>query len=349
MPIALLDVSDAHVLPLRGWGRYVAELARALGEVDGGDLVVREAARDASRSGPELAWEQWGLPRRARRLGAAVMHAPNCFLALRRPCAGVVTVHDLAFETHRGDFAAATGLKYRTLVPRAVRSAERVICVSQFTARDVQERYGVPAERVRVVPLAPALGAGSVSGERATASSAAPAAPYLLGVGDLRGKKDFITLVRAWLALRAEGRDLRLVLAGADLGQGPVLRALAGAEPLELRGYVGDAELDALLRGASAMVHPSRHEGFGLVLLEAMARDTPVVAADATALPETGGDAALYFAPGDPAALADVLRGLLDDPALRRDLTERGRVRAAAHTWQRTALETLAVYREALQ
>jgi glycosyltransferase involved in cell wall biosynthesis len=80
-----------------------------------------------------------------------------------------------------------------------------------------------------------------------------------------------------------------------------------------------------------------------------MARDTPVVAADATALPETGGDAALYFPPGDPAALADVLRGLLDDPALNRDLIERGRLRAAAHTWQRTARETLAVYREALR
>ena len=342
MPIAVLDTSEARAPQLRGWGRYVAELARALAAVDAGRCEVRELSRAPSRRGPELVWEQWELPRRARQLGAAVLHAPNCFLPLRRPCPGVVTVHDLAFEDHQDDFSRRTGLKYRTIVPRAARSAERVICDSQFTARDVVERYGVPGERVRVVPLAPALAAGT------SVANGAGGDPYLLGVGDLRAKKDFATLVRAWLSLRADGRPLRLVLAGADAGQGPHLRALAAGAPLELRGYVAEAELDGLLRGAVALVHPSRYEGFGLVLLEAMARDTPVVAADATALPETGGEAALYFAPGDWQALAEVLRGLIDDSARREDLARRGRARADSFSWQRTAADTLAVYRELL-
>lgn len=344
MPIAVLDTSEARAPRLRGWGRYVAELARALGELDEGDLEVRELFRDGSRRGPELVWEQWELPRRARRARARVLHAPNCFLPLRRPCPGVVTIHDLAFEDHRADFSRPTGLKYRALVPRAVRSAERVICDSDFTARDVADRYGVPGERLRVVPLAPALAPGPAGCLEAEGEPE----PYLLGVGDLRAKKDFATLVRAWVSLRAEGRRVGLVLAGADAGQAAELRRLAGDAPLQLRGYVPDAELDALLRGAVALVHPSRYEGFGLVLLEAMARDTPVVAAGATALPETGGDAALYFPPGDAPGLAGVLRGLLDDPARRRDLVERGRARAGAFSWERTARETLAVYRELL-
>lgn len=346
MPIAVLDASDAQVAPLRGWGRYVAELARALRTLPAGDVQVQEVARDPRARAPEVAWEQWTLPHLSRRLGAGLVHAPNCFLPLRRSCAGVVTVHDLAFETHGEDFPRATRLKYRALVPRAVRSAERVICVSSFTAGEVQSRYGVGPERVRVIPNAPAL--PNAGDDGAAVHDAADSEPYLLGVGDLRLKKDFATLVRAWLALRAEGRPLGLVLAGVDAGQGQMLRALAGPAPLQLRGYVRDGELDRLLRGASALVHPSRHEGFGLVLLEAMSRDTPVVAADASALPETGADAALYFAPGDPSALTGALRLLLDDPSLRDGLVQRGRARAAAHSWQRTAQQTLAVYQELL-
>src|SRR5688572_20274804 len=119
MGTVLLDVSDARGPRLRGWSRYVDRLARALG-----DAVVPVAPRDGGR-GPEVLWEQVGLPRAAARRNAALIHAPNCFLPLRRPCPGVVTVHDLAFEVFPDDFAPRTRVKYRQLVPRAVRSAER--------------------------------------------------------------------------------------------------------------------------------------------------------------------------------------------------------------------------------
>jgi glycosyltransferase involved in cell wall biosynthesis len=181
-----------------------------------------------------------------------------------------------------------------------------------------------------------------------SAAAAAAAAPYLLGVGDLRLKKDFMTLVRAWLSLRRLGLEHRLVLAGGDGGEGARLRAAAGREPLELTGYVNDERLDALMRGADALVHPSRYEGFGLVLLEAMARDTPVVAANATALPETAGAAAAYFDPGDVDGLAATLAALLRDPAARSRQVERGRARVAEFSWHQTAARTAAVYRELL-
>jgi glycosyltransferase involved in cell wall biosynthesis len=268
----------------------------------------------------------------------------------------VVSVHDLAFELYRDDFARLTGLKYRAIAPRAARSAQRVICVSHFTARDVIERYGVDEARVRVIGLAPALAAGfragaAGAGDAGDAGGAvvrgdARSRPYLLGVGDLRIKKDFVTLVRAWRQLRSEGFEHRLVLAGADAGEQQRLRAAAGDEPLELTGYVSDERLDALMRDAAALVHPSLYEGFGLVLLEAMARGTAVVAARATALPETGGDAALYFEPSDVDDLAARLRALLTDRALHDDLVARGRARAAEFSWEQTGRATADVYRE---
>ncbi len=333
MATVTIDASDAYAVNPQGSGRYLVELLAAFAAGAAGDLVIDR--QSGWKRLPEVAWEQVGLPLRAR--GSAVLHAPNCFLPLRRPCPGVVTIHDLAFLTHPGDFHPRTRLKYTRLARLAARSAERVICVSQYTAGDVVARYGVAAERIRVIGLAPSLAAGD---------DPPPAGPYLLGVGDLRAKKDYATLVAAWRRLRAAGLPHRLVLAGRDGGEGARLREAAGGEPLELTGYVSDAALDALMRGADLFVHPSRHEGFGLVLLEAMARGVPVLAARATALPETAADAAAYFEPGGVAELADLMRRLLADAAARAQLVARGRARVAACTWEQAARATADVYRE---
>jgi glycosyltransferase involved in cell wall biosynthesis len=333
-----IDGSEAAAIPLRGWGRYVRELVSALRDRgDGSGLELR--VLDGGGPGPELLWEQLALPRILRREGAAAVHSPNCFLPLRRPCPGVVTVHDLAFEAHREDFGARTGLKYRTLVPRATRSAERVICDSGFTRDDLSRRYGVDEAKVRVIPLAPALRDGEAT---------PPKGSYVLAVGDLRPKKNFTRLAKAMAELRAGGLPHRLVIAGVDAGEGERIRTAAGDAPVELPGYLGDEALDALMRGAEVLVHPSLYEGFGLVLLEAMARGCPVAAAGATALPETGGDAAAYFDPLDVGDMAAVIGRVLGDRALREELVERGRRRVAEFSWERTADETIGVYWELL-
>jgi glycosyltransferase involved in cell wall biosynthesis len=343
-----IDYRDAAAARPGGWGRYTRELVAALRA--GGEVEV--IALTGGRGGPEVAWEQAGLPLAAARRGADVLHAPNCFLPLRRGGRpGVVTVHDLAFEVFPEDFAARTRAKYRWITPRAARSAERVIAVSAFTRDDLCDRYGVDPARVRVVPNAPALAgaAGGVAGPPAGATpGVAPASgfdePYLLGVGDLRAKKNWGRLVAAWRTLRAAGLPHRLVIAGADAGQGPALRAAAGGEPLELPGYVPDDRLDALMRGAEALVHPSLYEGFGLVVLEAQARGCPVAIASGTALPEAGGDAAVLFDPRDTAAIAAAIEDVL---ARREELAARGRRHAARFSWAATAAATVAVYREA--
>jgi glycosyltransferase involved in cell wall biosynthesis len=332
VPLVVFDARDAHVRMPHGSGIYARRLSQALRARGATEYWLVEDGGP----GPELLFEQVRLPRALRRRGAALVHSPNCFLPLRRPCPGVVTVHDLAFHEFPHDFSRRTGWKYRTFTPRAARSAERVICVSEFTRRDLCERYGVDPGRTRVIGEAPALAAGDVP---------PPPGPYLLAVGDLRPKKNLGVVVRAWRALRAQGLEHRLVLAGRDLGEGAALRALAGPEPLELPGFVDDARVDALLRGADVLVHAGLYEGFGLIVVEAMARGCPVALARAGALPETGGDAAAYFEPHDADAVEEAIRGALED---RERLAAAGRARAAGLSWDETARATEDVYRELL-
>jgi glycosyltransferase involved in cell wall biosynthesis len=332
-----IDARDAEATGLRGWGRYASELLRALeagGEVD----VVR--LRTGWPGVPEAAWEQLGLARAARRAGADVLHVPNCFLPLRRALPGVVTIHDLAWERFPDDFAALTRRKFATITPRAARSAEAVITPSRCTAADVIERYGVDPARVHVIPEAPALptrgqtppGFGDLTRDSRVNRGQTP---YLLGVGDLRAKKNWRRLAQAW---RASGVEHRLVIAGVDSGEGAALRELG----VELPGYLGDAELDALLRGADALVHPSLWEGFGLVVVEAQARGVPVVAARGSSLTEAGGDAAVYV---DPLDVDGIAAGILEALDRREELAAAGRAHAATFSWERAARETVAVYR----
>jgi glycosyltransferase involved in cell wall biosynthesis len=336
VPIVAIDARDAFGPELRGWGRYVRELVGALPSRP--DLEYRVISQGGR--GPEALFEQVILPMKLRRQHADLVHAPNCFLPLARPCMGVVTIHDLAFEVFPEDFSRRTGWKYRTFARRSARSAQRVICVSGYTAADVVRRYDIDEARVRVIPNAPSLPIGD--------EPLPQDAPYLLAVGDLRPKKNLLRLVEAFRALRKAGLEHRLVLAGVDGGQGDHLREASGREPIELTGYLSDGRLDALMRGADALVHPSLYEGFGLVLVEAMARGVPVVASRATALPETGGAAAEYFDPLDVADIAAAIRRVIADRDRHRELAQSGRARASALSWASSAALTVAVYEEML-
>ena len=312
-----MDTRDAAAAEIRGWGRFTRDLAAAVRALPGVEL--RELA-GTGWGGPEALWEQIGFPAAAR--GADVLHAPNVFLPLRRPCPGVVTIHDLAFEEYPEDFVPRTRAKFRWVAPRAARSAERVMCGSAFTRDDVCTRYGLDPTKVDVVGYAPSLAIGE--------DPVPDGAPYLLGVGDLRGKKNWLRLAQAW---RAGLRDeYRLVIAGH--GDAPELRALG----VEITGYVDDGRLDALMRGAACLVHPSLYEGWGLVVAEAIERGTRVAAAGNTSLPAAGGDQAVYFDPFDVDAIGAAVQHALAGPAPQ----------PTGRTWADVARETVAVYRRAL-
>jgi len=278
------------------------------------------------------------FPRLLRRLRPSLAHfqhviAPGC------PAPAVVTIHDLSFERDPRLMARRDRFFFQTMVPRSVRRAARILTVSERTKRDLVERYGTPEGKVVVTP----------NGVDAAFSPDGPrrnGAPYLLFVGALQSRKDPLAAIEA---LSMTNADLHLVLAGPDKGSGREVREEVARLRLERRvefaGHVEKTELAALYRGATCLVFPSRYEGFGLPVVEAMASGTPVVATTAGAVPEVAGDAAILVEPGDAVALAGGIERALAD---RERLVRAGLERARRFSWTETARRTLAVYRELL-
>ena len=267
----------------------------------------------------------WSVPRLLRRVKPRLVHFVHA-LPLRLDCPAVLTVQDLSFERDRALMGWKDRAVFRRVVPRSVRRAGRVLAISERTKRDLVELYDVAEEKVVVTPLGvdPAFRPG-VEG-RGT---------YLLFVGAIQERKDPLSALAA-----ASANGLRLVVVGPekDAGLANQLR-LAGAD---VRGYVPKEELAELYRGAAALVLPSRYEGFGLPVVEAMASGTPVVAAPDEALREVAGDAALF---AEPSELAGAVRAALEG---RDRLVAAGLERARLYTWEETARRTLDVYRELL-
>jgi glycosyltransferase involved in cell wall biosynthesis len=281
----------------------------------------------------------WQLPRLLRKLRPRVAHFQHA-LPLGYSGPSVVTVHDLSFERDPSLMRPRDRLVFRTAVPRSARRASRVIVVSEQTKRDLIELADVPAERIVVVP-------NGVGAQFSPDGPEANGQPYALVVGSLERRKDPLTAIEGFALL--ESSDLRLVFAGPDRGDGSAAREAAARRGLEqcveFKGHVPDEELAALYRGAECLVFPSRDEGFGLPLLEAMASGVPVVATRAGALPEIAGDAAILVEPGNPVELAGGIERALAD---RERLVAAGFVRVKQFSWAETAERTLAVYRELL-
>jgi glycosyltransferase involved in cell wall biosynthesis len=271
----------------------------------------------------------------------------------RGPWTLVTTVHDLVPLRFPALVPARHRWAVRGLLGGALRRAHRVIAVSEATRSEVLARYRLRPERVVVVPEAAAAHFVPPS-EPALAAVRARyglTRPYVLFVGYLEPKKNLAALLDAVAALRRRGAwgETELVIVGAT-GWGPAPAAHARVLGLEgavrFVGAASDADLPALYGGALAFVFPSLWEGFGLPVLEAMASGAPVVASNRGALPEVTGGAALLVDPA-PAPLTDALGRVLAEPALRERLRAAGLARAAAFSWERTARETLAVYRAA--
>ncbi len=266
----------------------------------------------------------WSLPRLLRRVEPELAHFQHA-LPFGWRGRSVVTLHDLSFETDPSSMGLLDRLTFRLVVPRAARRADHVLVVSERTRRDVELHYGIPAAKVTVTPngVDPHFSPGGSRGG------------YLLFVGAVQRRKDPLAALSA-----AQAVGLSLVVAGPE--KEPALAAELRAGGAELRGYVDMDELAALYRGAEALVLPSRFEGFGLPVLEAMACGTPVVAAPEPALREVGGDAAVYAEDGD---FAGAVRRALGE---RERLSAAGIERAKLFSWEETARRTAAVYRQVL-
>jgi glycosyltransferase involved in cell wall biosynthesis len=277
------------------------------------------------------------VPQLLRRLRPALVHFQHA-LPAASPRPSVITVHDLSFERDPSVMSWRDRTVFRLAVPRSARRADRVIAVSELTKRDLVELYGLDPAKIVVTPLA-------ADPRFHPDGAAADGDPYVLFVGALQPRKEPTAAIEA---LALIGPDApRIVIAGPDKGGRAETEAAAGRLGVraELRGHVSQEELAALYRGAACLVFPSRYEGFGLPVLEAMASGTPVVATTAGALPEVAGEAAVLVEPGNSVALAGGIERALAD---RERLREAGLARAAGYSWAETARRTLQVYRELL-
>jgi glycosyltransferase involved in cell wall biosynthesis len=344
-----------------GVARYCASLLRALpGALAAEDRVrmLYRASRWRRRRwvepAPDARFTVAWFNDKVLRVGAGgldVVHGPDLRIPRLPGVPAVATVHDLSALDVEGvaDARFREG-KLAALADVAERAAA-ILCISEITEAAFLARFPQAAGRTRVVPLGLPERFGPQSDEavRAVLARRGIARPYLLFVGQIAPRKNLGPLVAAWksLTVRPSFADLGLVLAGPVLAGGDEILASATSPRVHALGFVGDDELPALYAGAAAFVFPSKAEGFGLPILEAMACGAPVIAARAGASPSTGGDAAVYADPDSADEFAAAVERLLTDDAARAAQVERGRGRAAAFTWAETARRTALAYRDA--
>ncbi len=303
-------------------------------------------------------FEQVAFPRAAQAAGAAVAHVPYFASPLLPAQPTVVTVHDLIPLLLPGYRSSALVRGYMRLVAAAARRADLVLTDAAAGRDDIIRHLGIPGERVRAIPLAvaPAF-RPQQDGEALAALRARYNLPgrYFLYLGGFDARRNLGTLFRALALARRREPDLpALALAGAlpaeDTPFAPDPRHLAAEAGLsagvQFLGRVPEEDKPGLYSGALAFLFPSRYEGFGLTALEALACGTPAAVADATSLPEVAGPGALLVDAGDVAGWAEAIERLAADDALRARLRTAGLAHAAGFSWERTARETLAAYRE---
>lgn len=365
---------DGRVLmhyEMRGFARYTVELFRAMKEIAGSKVelisfssgpIASEflAALDVTpvifQARREILWEQVELPRQLQRARIDVFHATaNRGLPYRRVCKYVFTCHDIidrlpeycGQEHWRGRWRK----KYADFVSR--HSADKYVTVSDFSKRDICRFYRVPAERVVVIYNA----ASPRFHEKVPTEQIAMVRDkyrlpkqYFLFLGGFDKRKNVGTLVEAFAQLPKEAPPL--VLAGEHKWEFAAISERIAALGLSERalcpGAIADEDVPALYQGAIALVHPSRYEGFGLQLVEAMASGIPVLASQTTSLPEVLGGCGLLFDPEDPASIALQMERIARDGNLRTALIESGRQRARFFSWRKAAEQTLGLYLDLL-
>ena len=348
-----------------GIGTYVQELMRAIPPLNGAPELVtfQVSGRPAQAGVPDVEipgsirslYPRWALAARpalpSELARCEVLHATN-HAAVPPAAEGqalVATVHDLAFDRFPEAFPATWRWQYRAGVRAATRRATLLITPSRATADDLEAR-GADPSKIRVTPLAASLPTGKADTE-ATLARLGVRRPYVLCPGTLEPRKNQVRIVRAFRQV-APDVPHSLVLAGPEGWRVEELNeelSRPGTGRVFRTGRLSEGDLDALYRGADLVAYVSLYEGFGLPVVEAMARGVAVLASTTPAVAETAGGAARLVDPEDVAGIAEALGELLTDEGARAAVGGRALERARDFSWERTARGTLDAYREAVE
>jgi glycosyltransferase involved in cell wall biosynthesis len=374
--VALRVLVDATGVPAdRGaLGRYVDGLIGALGttgievavacQLSDEERYRRLAPEAAIVAGPiglghrteRLAWEQSGLPLVAQRVSADVLHMPYYSMPLRPGVPTVVTIHDVTFFTDPERYTATSARSLKSATMTAARQATRLIVPSNATRDELVRMLDMDPARIDVAyhgvdhNLFHRPSPEQVT--HVTARLGLRGKPYIAFLGSLTPRKNAPAVVRGWSTAVADLENPPALVLGGGGGWSEELDEAVAAVPPNLRlvrpGYLPFADLPGFLGGALVVAAPSRGEGFGLAVLEAMACGAPVLTTNRTSLPEVGGGAVAYTEP-DGESIAVALRALLDDPQRRTALGEAGYTRAKEFTWAASAAAHAASYKRAAE
>lgn len=298
-----------------------------------------------------LSWELWRHP-------VDLFFQPTHTLPLFRPKRTVTTLHDIGFERLPHLYRPAELRYHRYSANAAVKRADRLLTVSEFSRGEILERYKLPPERVVATPLAADPRYRADIPEEAKDAVLAKyrlSRPFIIYAGRLEEKKNIVNLIHAFAIFkgwRGVGDPVKLLLVGSPgFGIERIRKEIAARKmqgSVVMPGYVPEEEMPALMACARMLVLPSWYEGFGLPILQAQACGTPVLAAEAGSMPEVGGSAALYAKPGEPEQIAHVMKTLTDEQSLWDRQRAAGFENAKRYSWDETARRTMNVMLEVL-
>jgi len=368
---------DASALPPRpvGAGNYIIHLVRSLAALksEGEFIVFAQASRQELIALPEdstcrwvivpdmkpavrLVWEQTMFPRLVDKSGVELLHSLHYTRPIRLPCASVVTFHDMTFFLYPRLHTRPKRIFFRLAMQISARGADALIADSESTRQDAIRLLGIPPQKIYTALLGVDEAYRPISDLRALeAVQLKYGLPedFILYVGMVEPRKNLPLLIRAFRKLMDLGTDTHLVIAGrlgwmyANVLQ--LIDTLGVKDRVSLIGYVPTQDLPLVYNLASIFVYPTLYEGFGLPALEAMACGVPVVTTEVSSLPEIVGDAGILVPANDETALTRAIQSVLTDRALSQRLAILGPERASQFTWERTAQQTLQVYRDVLR
>jgi glycosyltransferase involved in cell wall biosynthesis len=300
----------------------------------------------------KIIWPNLVLPCRAGRDGFDLIHATTHYGTLV-PCRykNVITVTDVSPLLHPETHGRLQVAYHRRLFPLVLKRADAVVTISASSKKDIVSACGIAEDKVHVIHLGVEPRFVPDAPEESEFARQLPER-YILNIGTLEARKNLPRLLEAYAIARKRGLDRKLLIGGATGWRLSNLAAIVDKfgleEDVNFLGYVKDEELPILYGRADFFVYPSLYEGFGLPILEAMACGTPVITSDCSSMPEVAGEAALLVDPLDVEALAEKMLELVSDKELAASLRARGIERAGRFTWEKTARQTVALYKRTI-